>query len=107
LVGCFVGSFFGLLVKVNQTEQKTRVGRRLYNVELHYLLYLSITTLMEHPSLFTGDVDELVAHDFDLVRRTAQEKEYMLPKNLIIKLEPHGLTVHFDNLFNGNKLLGK
>ena len=31
----------------------------------------------------------------------------MLPKNFILTLEPHGMTVHLENLFNGNKLLGK
>jgi len=102
-----VGSLFGRSVKVSQTEQETRVGRRLYNVELQVLLYLSITTLTEHPSLFTGDVDERVAYDYDLVSRTAQEKEYMLPKNFIIKLEPHGMAVHFENLFTGNNLLSE
>jgi hypothetical protein len=71
------------------------------------MLYLSITTLPEPPSLFTGDTDERVAYDYDLVRRTAQEKEYMLPKNLIIQIEPGGMAFHFENLFNGNKLLGK
>jgi hypothetical protein len=52
-------------------------------------------------------VDLRIRYDFDLVRKTAQEKEYILPKNFTLKMEPHGMTVHLDNLFNGNKLLGK
>jgi hypothetical protein len=79
----------------------------LYNVELQNLLYISITTLTDQLSLFTEDVDLRSSHDYDLVRRTAQEKEYLLPKNLMFKAEPRGMTVHFDSLFNGNKLLGK
>ena len=94
-------------VKVNQREQETQIGRSLYNAELQDLLYLSITTLTKRPSLFTEDADIRIAFDYDLVRRTAQEKEYMLPKNLIIKTEYGGMTVHFENLFNGNKLLSK
>jgi len=52
-------------------------------------------------------VDVGIRYDYDLPRRTAKEKEYMLPKNFILTLEPHGMTVHLENLFNGNKLLGK
>jgi hypothetical protein len=87
--------------------QETRVGRRLYNVEIQYLLYLSITTLTQLPSLFAEDVDVRIAYDYDKVRRTAKGKEYLVPKNFTFMLEPHGMTVHLENLFNGNKLLGK
>jgi len=52
-------------------------------------------------------VDVRIRYDFDLPRGTAQEKEYMLPKNFKLTVEPHGMTVHLENLFNGNKLLGK
>jgi len=52
-------------------------------------------------------VDLSIRYDFDLTRRKANEKEYLLPKNFIIKLEPHGMTIHLENLFNGNKILGK
>ena len=38
LVGWLVGRSVGRSVKVNQTKQDTRVGRRLYNVELQNLL---------------------------------------------------------------------
>jgi hypothetical protein len=94
-------------VKVSQTDQETRLGRRLYNVKLQDLLYLSITTLKQHPSLFAEDVDVRIGYDFDLVRRTANEKEYLLPKNFMVTTEPHGMTIHLENLFNGNKFLGK
>jgi hypothetical protein len=52
-------------------------------------------------------VDALIRFDYDKVRRTPNEKEYLLPKNFKLTVEPHGMTVHLDNLFNGNKLLGK
>jgi len=45
--------------------------------------------------------------DFDLVRGTAKEKEYMFAKNFVVTLDAKGLTIHLENLFNGNKLLGK
>jgi hypothetical protein len=52
-------------------------------------------------------VDVRIRYDFDLVRRKAKEKEYLLPKNIVVTVDANGMTVHLDNLFNGNKLLGK
>jgi hypothetical protein len=52
-------------------------------------------------------VDTRLDYDFDVVRRTAKEKEYMVPKNFRCTPEPHGMTIHLENLFNGNKFLGK
>jgi len=52
-------------------------------------------------------VDAHVAYDFDKVRKAGKEKEYLLPKNFEIMLDPRGMTIHLENLFNGNKLLGK
>jgi preprotein translocase subunit SecB len=97
----------GWSVKVSQTEQQTRAGRRLYNVNIQYLLYLSILTLTQLPSLFAEDVDLRVDFDYDIVRRTAKGKEYMMAKKFTLTTEPHGMTVHLENLFNGNKFLGK
>ena len=31
----------------------------------------------------------------------------MLPKNFVVTMETGGMTIHLENLFNGNKLLGK
>jgi len=45
--------------------------------------------------------------DYDLVHKTPKVKEYMLTKKLGLTLEIHGMTIHLENLFNGNKLLGK
>jgi len=52
-------------------------------------------------------VDLRIAYDYDKVRRTNKQKEYMFPKNFKVTMEPHGMTIHLDNLFNGNKFLGK
>jgi hypothetical protein len=52
-------------------------------------------------------VDVRILLDYDLVRRTAKEKEYMSATNFAVTVEPHGMTIHLENLFNGNKLLGK
>ena len=59
------------------------------------------------PSLFAEDVDFRIDLDYDKVRRPPNETEYMLAKNFKITAEPHGMTIHLDNLFNGNKFLGK
>jgi hypothetical protein len=67
---------------------------------------LSITTLTQQTSLFAEDVDFRVDFDFYKVGRTAKE-EYMLEKQLTFTTEPHGMTIHLENLFNGNKFLGK
>jgi len=107
LVGWWVGWLVGQSLYASQTEQNTRVGRRLYNVKLQNLLYLSITPLTQQPSLFTEDADVRIRYDYDLVRRTAKETEYMLPMNFVVTLDANGMTIHLENLFNGNKLLGK
>ena len=97
----------GRSVNVSQTDQETRVGRRQYNVGLRYLLYLSITTLTQQPSLFAEDMDTRVDVAYDKVRKTDKGKEYVLPTKFTFASEPHGMTIHLDNLFNGNKILGK
>jgi preprotein translocase subunit SecB len=102
-----VGWLVGRSVKVSQTVQETRVGRRLYSVNIQYLLYLSIPTLTQLPSLFAEDVDLRIELDYDKVRKTAKENEYMVPTKLTFTTEPHGMTVQLENLFNGNNLLGK
>jgi hypothetical protein len=111
LVGCLfdwlVGSLVGQHLYVSQTEQNRRVGRWLYNVNLYNQLYLSITTLTEHPTLFAEDVGVFIKLDYDLVRRKAKDKEYMVSKNFVVTLDAKGMTIHLENLFNGNKLLGK
>jgi hypothetical protein len=63
--------------------------------------------MTQHPSFFAEDVDLRVHLDYDIVRRTAKEKEYILPTKFTFTMEPQGMTIHLDNLFNGNKLLGK
>jgi len=45
--------------------------------------------------------------DFELARKTPKEKEFILPKKFTFTVEPHGMTIHLENLFNGNKFLGK
>jgi len=52
-------------------------------------------------------VDIRAEFDYDKVRRPPDQKEYMTTKNAKVKAEPHGLTIHLENLFNGNKLLGE
>jgi xylose isomerase len=52
-------------------------------------------------------VDALAQYDYDKARKTAMDKEYMLPKNFKLTLDANGMNVHLENLFNGNKLLGK
>jgi hypothetical protein len=63
--------------------------------------------MTQQPSLFTEDVDSRIDYYYDKVRRTGKEKEYVLPKNFKVTMEPHGMTIHLENLFNGNKFLGK
>ena len=87
--------------------QETGVGRRLYNVGLRYLLYLSITTLTRQPSLFAEDVDLGVHFYYERARKTPKEKEYVLPTNFNFTLDLQGMNIHLENLFNGNKFLGK
>ena len=52
-------------------------------------------------------MDTRIAYDYDKVSRTNKQKEYMKPKNFMVTVEPHGMTIHLENLFNGNKFLGK
>jgi hypothetical protein len=113
LVGCVFGRLVGwsfgqcLSKGATDTSTKTQVRRRLYIVKFQDLLHLSITTLTQLPSLFAEDVDVRIAYDYEKVRRTDKEKEYVLPKNFMVTMETHGMSIHLDNLFNGNKFLGK
>jgi len=63
--------------------------------------------MTQRPSVFAEDVDTRIGYDYDKVRRTDKEKEYVLPKNFVVTTEPHGMTIQLQNLFNGNKFLGK
>jgi len=107
LVGWLVGFSLDKSVDVSQTKHETRVGRRLYNLVLRYLLYLSITALTEQPSLFAEDVDLRINFDYDLASKTPKEKKYMLPTNFTFTTDVQGMNIHLENLFNGNKFLGK
>ena len=57
-------------------------------------------------TLFAEDTILRIDVDYDKVRRTANE-EYLIPKYSTVKLEPTALNVNLENLFNGNKFLGK
>ena len=72
-----------------------------------YLLYLSITTLTQQPSLFAEDVDFRIYYDYDLASKTANGKKFILPTKFMFTLDLQGMNIHLENLFNGNKLLGK
>jgi len=52
-------------------------------------------------------VDLRIDFDFDIARKTAKGKEYLLPKKFSFTTEPQGMSIHLENLFNGNKFLGK
>jgi hypothetical protein len=52
-------------------------------------------------------VDVNITHDFEKVRRTANEKEYLMPKNSTLNFDIQDMTIHLENLFNGDKFLGK
>jgi hypothetical protein len=41
------------------------------------------------------------------VRKESNGKEYVVPKDLKLNFDPKGMTIHLDNLFNGDKFLGK
>ena len=76
-----------------------------YSFSICCIYQTDIFTLQ--PSLFAGDVDFRIVLDYDKVRRPPNETEYMFPKNITFTMEPRGMTIHLDNLFNGNKFLGK
>ena len=52
-------------------------------------------------------MDLRIDFDFDIARKTAKGKEYLLPKKFSFTTEPQGMSIHLENLFNGNKFLGK
>jgi len=93
-------------VNVSQTKKETRKGKDL-DVGLRYLLYLSITALTQQPSLFAEDVDLRINFDYDLASKRANGKEYVLPTKFEFTTDLQGMNIHLENLFNGNKFLGK
>jgi hypothetical protein len=42
-----------------------------------------------------------------MVQRGSIGKEYVLPKDLKLNFDAKGMTIHLENLFNGDKFLGK
>jgi hypothetical protein len=70
-------------------------------------VYISITPLTDQLSLFAEDMDVSIRYDYNVERKKAKEKEYMVPKKFVVTLDAKGMTVHLENLFNGNRLLGK
>lgn len=58
-------------------------------------------------SLFAEDSSVNVGYDYDRVRKESNGKEYVLPKDLKLSIDAKGMTIHLENLFNGDKFLGK
>ena len=56
--------------------------------------------------LFAADVTGNYSYDYDIVKKK-DNKEYMVPKNPRFDFKPKHMTIHLDNLFNGEKFLGK
>jgi hypothetical protein len=54
----------------------------------------------------SGDVRVKYRTQCNLTRK-ADGKLYLVPVDYDMEFEPQTMTAHFDNLFNGNKLLGK
>lgn len=76
-----------------------------YSFRICCIYQTDIFTLQ--PSLFAEDVDFRIVLDYDKVRRPPKETEYMLAKNITFTMNPQAMTIHLENLFNGNKFLGK
>jgi hypothetical protein len=47
------------------------------------------------------------AYDFDNAPKRFDDKTYLLPKNFSFTTEVGGMSIHLENLFNGDKFLGK
>jgi len=52
-------------------------------------------------------VDLRIDFDFEIARRKNKQKEYLLPKKFTFTIDLQAMTIHLENLFNGNKFLGK
>jgi hypothetical protein len=48
-----------------------------------------------------------VRFKYDVVRKESNGKEYMVPEDFKLSFDTKGMTMHLENLFNGDKFLGK
>jgi hypothetical protein len=60
-------------------------------------------------ALLTGNVTVRMAYDYDRVRKTGEEEEedYVKPRNFTTNFDIQGMTIHLENLFNGEKFVGE
>jgi hypothetical protein len=57
----------------------------------------------EYAAVFTDGVDVNIAYDVDKVRTAATQAEHVIPRDPDV----HNMTIHLDNLFNGDRFLVK
>jgi hypothetical protein len=48
-----------------------------------------------------------IGYDYDRVRKEADGKDYLVPKSTELAFEAQGMSIRLENLFNGDKFLGK
>jgi hypothetical protein len=48
-----------------------------------------------------------IAYDYDRVRKEAGGNEYVVPRDTQLSFGAQGMTIRLENLFNGDKFLGK
>ena len=56
--------------------------------------------------LVSADVTGLYSYDYDIVKKK-DGRDYMVPKNPQFVFKPKRLSMYLENLFNGDKFLGK
>jgi hypothetical protein len=48
-----------------------------------------------------------IGYNYDRVRKASDEKDYLMPGDTELQFDAQGMTIHLENLFNGDKFLGK
>jgi hypothetical protein len=48
-----------------------------------------------------------IGYDYDRERKEADGKEYVVPKGTELRFEAQGMSIRLENLFNGDRFLGK
>lgn len=57
-------------------------------------------------SILMKDSSVNIGYNYDRKRKESNGKDYVIPKDLELDFDPKGMTIHLENLFNGDKFLG-
>ena len=85
--------------------QQQQAANAASNLVKHFIVLEGNGIIIRDFDLFTENMTTSVSTRFELPR--LQGRQVMHIVDMKVYFDVQGMTVHFDNLFNGNEVLGK